>query len=412
MGCLGGKTEEERLDEKAKREANKKIERQLQRERQAYKATHRLLLLGAGESGKSTIVKQMRILHVDGFNAEEKQQKIQDIRKNVKDAIVTIVAAMNILTPPISLADRDNQFRLDYIVSIAPLSDLEYSEPQALARWCPRPQEFFEHAQKLWEDDGVKACYERANEYQLIDCAQYFLDRLDAVRRPDYTPTDQDLLRCRVLTSGIFETRFQVDKVNFHMFDVGGQRDERRKWIQCFNGERPGRTWPQERETHELLPRCADVTAIIFVAASSSYNMVIREDNSTNRLRESLDLFRSIWTNRFLKTISVILFLNKQDVLADKILAGKSKLEDYFPDYINYTVPTDAVPDTDEDPNVTRAKFFIRDEFLRISTASGDGKHYCYPHFTCAVDTENIRRVFNDCRDIIQRMHLRQYELL
>jgi hypothetical protein len=61
---------------------------------------------------------------------------------------------------------------------------------------------------------------------------------------------------------------------------------------------------------------------------------------------------------------------------------------------------------------VVRAKYFIRDEFLRISTASGDGKHYCYPHFTCAVDTENIRRVFNDCRDIIQRMHLRQYELL
>ena len=51
-------------------------------------------------------------------------------------------------------------------------------------------------------------------------------------------------LRCRVLTSGIFETKFRVDRVKFHMFDVGGQRDERRKWIQCFN----------------------DVTAIIFVA--------------------------------------------------------------------------------------------------------------------------------------------------
>ncbi|KAF1373386.1 hypothetical protein PFLUV_G00260030 [Perca fluviatilis] len=139
------------------------------------------------------------------------------------------------------------------------------------------------------------------------------------------------------------------------MFDVGGQRDERRKWIQCFN----------------------DVTAIIFVAASSSYNMVIREDNSTNRLRESLDLFRSIWTNRFLKTISVILFLNKQDVLADKI-RGVSRLV------------------------VSRVRCF-----QRISTSSGDGKHYCYPHFTCAIDTENIRRVFNDCRDIIQRMHLR-----
>uniref|UniRef100_A0A673AHY7 Guanine nucleotide-binding protein G(olf) subunit alpha-like n=1 Tax=Sphaeramia orbicularis TaxID=375764 RepID=A0A673AHY7_9TELE len=138
-----------------------------------------------------------------------------------------------------------------------------------------------------------------------------------------------------------------------------------------------------------------------------------REANKKiERQLESLDLFRSIWTNRFLKTISVILFLNKQDVLADKILAGKSKLEDYFPEYNNYTVPADTVSETDEDPRVTRAKFFIRDEFLRISTASGDGKHYCYPHFTCAVDTENIRRVFNDCRDIIQRMHLRQYELL
>uniref|UniRef100_A0A667WZX0 GNAS complex locus n=1 Tax=Myripristis murdjan TaxID=586833 RepID=A0A667WZX0_9TELE len=393
MGCLGGKTEEERLDEKAKREANKKIERQLQRERQAYKATHRLLLLGAGESGKSTIVKQMRILHVDGFNAEEKQQKIQDIRKNVKDAIVTIVSAMSTLTPPIPISNPGNQFRVDYIKSIAPLSDFEYTE------------DFFEHAQKLWEDDGVRACFERANEYQLIDCAQYFLDRLDAVRRSDYTPTDQDLLRFRVLTSGIFETRFQVDKVNFHMFDVGGQRDERRKWIQCFN----------------------DVTAIIFVAASSSYNMVIREDNSTNRLRESLDLFKSIWTNRFLKTISVILFLNKQDVLAEKILAGKSKLEDYFPEYTQYTVllmvhthththphtHTHTIHTQNMDTQITkiriRAKFFIRDEFLRISTASGEGKHYCYPHFTCAIDTENIRRVFNDYRDIIQRMHLRQY---
>uniref|UniRef100_A0A8C5C2V1 Guanine nucleotide-binding protein G(olf) subunit alpha-like n=1 Tax=Gadus morhua TaxID=8049 RepID=A0A8C5C2V1_GADMO len=290
----------------------------------------------------------------------------------------SFLSSMGTLTPPIPVGNPANQPRIDYIKSIAPLSDFEYTE------------EFFENVDKLWVDEGVKVCFERSNEYQLIDCAQYFLEKLDHIRSVDYIPTDQDLLRCRVLTSGIIETRFQVDKVNFHMFDVGGQRDERRKWIQCFN----------------------DVTAIIFVAASSSYNMVIREDNSTNRLRESLDLFKSIWTNRFLKTISVILFLNKQDMLADKILAGKSKLEDYFPDYAQYTQPVDALPDAGEDPLVTRAKFFIRDQFLTISTASGEGKHYCYPHFTCAVDTENIRRVFQDCRDIIQRMHLRQYELL
>lgn len=60
------------------------------------------------------------------------------------------------------------------------------------------------------------------------------------------------------------------------MFDVGGQRDERRKWIQCFN----------------------DVTAIIYVTSSSSYDMVLMEDVTQNRLKESLELFKSIWNNR------------------------------------------------------------------------------------------------------------------
>ncbi|KAG3293494.1 G protein subunit alpha L [Ictidomys tridecemlineatus] len=422
MGCLGNSktAEDQGVDEKERREANKKIEKQLQKERLAYKATHRLLLLGAGESGKSTIVKQMRILHVNGFNPEEKKQKILDIRKNVKDAIVTIVSAMSTIIPPVPLANPENQFRSDYIKSIAPITDFEYS------------QEFFDHVKKLWDDEGVKACFERSNEYQLIDCAQYFLERIDSVSLVDYTPTDQDLLRCRVLTSGIFETRFQVDKVNFHAFahpvlqallDAAWLSKPYRSVKAAFKSQHTGSLelllhllCGSALENMLLSPAhvtsVANVTAIIYVAACSSYNMVIREDNNTNRLRESLDLFESIWNNRWLRTISIILFLNKQDMLAEKVLAGKSKIEDYFPEYANYTVPEDATPDAGEDPKVTRAKFFIRDLFLRISTATGDGKHYCYPHFTCAVDTENIRRVFNDCRDIIQRMHLKQYELL
>lgn len=128
------------------------------------------------------------------------------------------------------------------------------------------------------------------------------------------------------------------------MFDVGGQRDERRKWIQCFN----------------------DVTAIIFVTAMSGYNLTLREDATQNRLRESLELFKSLWNNRWLKTISTILFLNKLDLLTEKIVAGRSKIEDFFPEFTRYQLPADTTVQRipNEPPEVTKAKFFIRDEFL------------------------------------------------
>ena len=103
----------------------------------------------------------------------------------------------------------------------------------------------------------------------------------------------------------------------------------------------------------------------------------------------------------------------------DKILSGRFKLENYFPEYVDYKLPLEAHAETlvatSLQSEFTRAKFFIKDKFVQMSQ-QGDKKkhaaHFCYPHFTCAVDTENIRRVFNDCRDIIQRVHLRMYEIL
>lgn len=73
---------------------------------------------------------------------------------------------------------------------------------------------------------------------------------------------------------------------------------------------------------------------------------------------------------RWLRTISVILFLNKQDLLAEKVKAGKHKLEDYFPEFARYQTPSEpgVVIDPTEPPDVIRAKYFIRDEFL-VSTA-------------------------------------------
>ena len=85
---------------------NKKIKKQIKKDKKVYKTTNRLLLLGAGESGKSTIVKQMRILHQETpFNEEEKNKKKLEIRQNVKQSITAILQAMVTIYPPVSCDD-------------------------------------------------------------------------------------------------------------------------------------------------------------------------------------------------------------------------------------------------------------------------------------------------------------------
>jgi guanine nucleotide-binding protein G(o) subunit alpha len=116
----------------------------------------------------------------------------------------------------------------------------------------PFESELLDAMKKLWNDNGVQQCFNRSNEYQLNDSAKYFLDKLDEIGSPQYLPSTQDILRTRVKTTGIVEINFTFKDLNFRVFDVGGQRSERKKWIHCFE----------------------DVTAIIFIVALSEYDQV------------------------------------------------------------------------------------------------------------------------------------------
>ena len=116
-------------------------------------------------------------------------------------------------------------------------------------------------------------------------------------------------MRTRVKTTGIIETQFTYKGLHFKMFDVGGQRSERKKWIHCFEG----------------------VTAIIFCVALSGYDLVLAEDEEMNRMMESMKLFDSICNNKWFVETSIILFLNKKDLFEQKI--KYSPLSICFPEY-------------------------------------------------------------------------------
>lgn len=74
-------------EEALKRKKSKGIEKQIMKNFKEYSKAIKLLLLGAGESGKTTILKQMKILHVQGFTEEERKKETKLIRINLLEAI-------------------------------------------------------------------------------------------------------------------------------------------------------------------------------------------------------------------------------------------------------------------------------------------------------------------------------------
>lgn len=189
----------------------------------------------------------------------------------------------------------------------------------------------------------------------------------------DYLPSQQDILLARRPTKGIHEYDFEIKNVPFKMVDVGGQRSERRRWFECFES----------------------VTSILFLVSSSEFDQVLMEDRQTNRLTESLNIFGTIVNNRVFSKVSIILFLNKTDLLEEKVKTVAIK--DYFPEYEGDPHSLDDVQ-----------KFLVT--CFRNQRREQQNKQLYY-HFTTAINTENIRLVFRDVKDTILHNNLEQLML-
>jgi len=349
------------LSEEAKEQKriNQEIEKQLRKDKRDARRELKLLLLGTGESGKSTFIKQMRIIHGSGYSDEDKRGFTKLVYQNIFMAMQSMIKAMELLRieykNPANIEMADLVRCVDY-ESVTTFGDI-----------------YVKAIKSLWEDPGIQDCYDRRREYQLTDSAKYYLSDIDRIAAPDYLPTQQDILRVRVPTTGIIEYPFDLDSIIFRMVDVGGQRSERRKWIHCFE----------------------NVTSIIFLVALSEYDQILFESDNENRMEESKALFKTIITYPWFQNSSVILFLNKKDLLEEKIMY--SHLVDYFPEYDG----------PKKEP--IHAREFILKMFVDLNP---DSDKIIYSHFTCATDTENIRFVFAAVKDTILQLNLKEYNLV
>ncbi|XP_015693729.1 guanine nucleotide-binding protein alpha-1 subunit isoform X3 [Oryza brachyantha] len=178
-------------------------------------------------------------------------------------------------------------------------------------------EELVHDVKKLWQDPAIQETYSRGSILQLPDCAQYFMENLDRLAEADYVPTKEDVLYARVRTNGVVQIQFSPVGENkrggevYRLYDVGGQRNERRKWIHLFEG----------------------VNAVIFCAAISEYDQMLFEDETKNRMMETKELFDWVLKQRCFEKTSFMLFLNKFDIFERKIQKVPLSVCEWFKDY-------------------------------------------------------------------------------
>jgi GTPase SAR1 family protein len=242
MGGCGTKLAEE---DKIIYQKNKEIETELQKNAESEGSKIKLLLLGAGESGKSTIFKQMKVIYGKTYTEDDRRQFRSIIYSNILSTMKMLCKQLEVMDLLCKMHVEDEY---NLVISCDETLGLDLTLGNAV--------------KTLWEDPSIQEVWRRRNEFHVIESMQYYFNRIDIIKLPSYVPDKDDILYSRVRTSGIMIESYEINGEIFEIYDVGGQRNERKKWIHCFE----------------------DVTGVIFVAAISEYDQGLYEDHSVNRM--------------------------------------------------------------------------------------------------------------------------------
>lgn len=146
-------------EEKESARRSRMIDRQMKQQDRGkhWKREMKVLLLGAGESGKSTFLKQMRIIHGEDYSDQERLTFRSTIYHNLLKGMKVLVEARKRLQLPLSIPE--NEAHTELIVS-------GYHNSQEL-----RPEDFVKYVQplkSLWVDESIQTTLRRSNEFQLV----------------------------------------------------------------------------------------------------------------------------------------------------------------------------------------------------------------------------------------------------
>nr|GAT48707.1 guanine nucleotide-binding protein alpha-4 subunit [Mycena chlorophos] len=237
-----------------------------------------------------------------------------------------------------------------------------------------------EDIRELWAHQTVKGLIMK-RKLKLDEWSEFFLKDITRIAAADYIPTTDDILHARIQTMGVAEHIFDVDlhgkSVTWHLYDVGGARGQRHSWIPYFD----------------------TANAIIFVAPVSAFDQYLEEDPRTNRIDDSLQLFTQVCSNALLKSVHLVLFLNKTDLLKAKIDNGL-RVAKYITSF------------GDRSNDYETVVQYFRAHFLQVHRRNNENRRVLYTHFTSVVDTKTTQRIIGNVRDSIFRGYLQSAALV
>eukprot|EP01083_Nonionella_stella_P205876 749311_1 len=283
---------------------NKEITNKMSNNIKQEEATHRILLLGPGDSGKTTILKQMRQIYLGIIPKNEIENYKIYIRQQIIQFIKILCKQSTILNETVQCVESHKA-----------ITNIEKTDMLTL--------DIINHIKILWGDIGIKNTLKQRCKFQIPDNVEYFYnERLDDIIDEQYIPTFEDYIRIRIRTTGFNEEQFSmwagnkhknsqqtspqnsimsmsrstssdvdtaaVDMIqkdanvqqkrkgrkhDFIFIDVGGQRSERKKWINMMK---------------------ENIDVVLYIIAISEYDLVCFEDENTLRLNEALNLFDNV----------------------------------------------------------------------------------------------------------------------
>lgn len=146
------------------------------------------------------------------------------------------------------------------------------------------------------------------------------------------------------------------------------------------------------------IPYFDDVQAIIFLAPLA-FNLMLEEDPKVNRLEDSIMLWKEICGNALLSKTTLILFLNKMDILQATLAAG-IRVSKYVPSY------------GDQPNDVQHVTKYFRDKFRGYHKRLSPQARAFYWHETSVIDTRSTAAILVGVREGILRSHLQSVNVI